>query len=284
MTPNLLDLPEIPDTAADPNGLHLTAVSVTLGRVSIVRDMSVTAAAGEMLAIVGPSGSGKTTLLKAMTGELPYTGSIFLGRAEVAAMSPQDQAVARGVLPQSSLLSFPLTVSEVIGLGILDRRPGRTARLRRIADALAQVGLPGFERRNYQDLSGGEQQRVQLARVLCQVWEPTTPSGSPRWLFLDEPVSSLDIKHQYQIMALAKDYAQRGGGVVAVMHDLNLTACFADKVLVMKAGQKVRHGKLEEVMSAKVLSPAFEMPLEVTQAPNGLLRVVPHFSDGFQNA
>lgn len=255
--------------------LCLAGVRVVFGSTRIVKDMSFAATAGELLAIIGPSGSGKTTLLKAITGERPYSGSIRLAGNEIAGLPAEHQAEMRGVLPQASQLSFPLTVSEVIGLGILVRRQSRMVRNLRIAEALSKVGLPGFEGRHYQDLSGGEQQRVQLARVLCQVWEPASPDGTPRWLFLDEPVSSLDIKHQYQIMALAKDYARRGGGVVAVMHDLNLTATFADKVLVMKEGEKIRHGLLNDVYSIDVLSNAFDMPLEIAVTPAGVLRVTP---------
>ncbi|WP_209011156.1 heme ABC transporter ATP-binding protein [Labrenzia sp. PHM005] len=258
--------------------LDVSNVSVSLGRTQIVNDMSLTACAGELLAIIGPSGSGKTTLLKAITGERGYTGSLSLDGTEISSTTPEAQALVRGVLPQASHLSFPLTVSEVIGLGILDRSAGRADRAQRIKEALTKVGLPGFDGRTYQDLSGGEQQRVQLARVLCQVWDPVAPDGTPRWLFLDEPVSSLDIKHQYQIMQLARDYAKSGGGVVAVMHDLNLTSAFADKVLVMKSGIKVRHGVLKEVFSSDILSPAFEMPLEISNTGQGLIRVMPTFS------
>jgi iron complex transport system ATP-binding protein len=266
------------NVAAHVKSLDVRDVKVTLGSSCIVNDMSFSAHAGELLAIIGPSGSGKTTLLKAITGERPYSGSIQLGGYEIASLSPEAQALARGVLPQASHLSFPLTVSEVIGLGILDRRQGRLARAHRIAEALALVGLPGFEGRKYQDLSGGEQQRSQLTRVLCQVWDPIAANGTPRWLFLDEPVSSLDIKHQYQIMKLAKDYSRRGGGVVAVLHDLNLTAAFADKILVMKNGAKVQHGLLENVFLEKTLTPTFEMPLAVTRDDENGLRVVPRFS------
>ncbi|WP_420414968.1 heme ABC transporter ATP-binding protein [Roseibium sp.] len=258
--------------------LDVSKVGVTLGRTQIVKDMSFSAQAGELLAIIGPSGSGKTTLLKAITGERGYTGRLALDGTEISSTTPEAQALVRGVLPQASQLSFPLTVSEVIGLGILERNAGRAARLLRIKEALAKVGLPGFDGRTYQDLSGGEQQRVQLARVLCQVWDPVAPDGTPRWLFLDEPVSSLDIKHQYQIMQLARDYAKSGGGVVAVMHDLNLTSAFADKVLIMKSGTKIRHGVLKEVFSSDILSPAFEMPLEFSSTGQGLIRVTPTFS------
>ncbi|MEL6532424.1 MAG: iron ABC transporter, partial [Pseudomonadota bacterium] len=109
-------------------------------------------------------------------------------------------------------------------------------------------------------------QRVQLARVLCQVWEPTF-DGRPRWLFLDEPVSSLDIAHQLDVMAIAQDFARGGGGVVAVMHDLNLTAMFADKIAVMHQGRLVADGTPQEVMTDATLSRVYGCDLSVNQSP-----------------
>ncbi|UES54567.1 heme ABC transporter ATP-binding protein [Roseibium aggregatum] len=266
-------------TALRPD-LVVEQVSVSAGKTRIVQDLSFHAKAGEVLAIIGPSGSGKTTLMKAMTGELPYSGGITLAGLEVGGLSPEVLAAMRGVLPQASQISFPLNVAEVVGLGLTSSRRERAFRARRIAEALAKVGLSGFEGRSYQELSGGEQQRVQLARVLCQVWDPLPQEGLPHWLFLDEPVSSLDIKHQVQIMQLAADYAKRGGGVVAVMHDLNLTAAFADRVLVMQGGRRLAFGARDEVMQAELLSKAYDFPLEILTRPGGGRPVIVPMDNG----
>ncbi|WP_298821994.1 heme ABC transporter ATP-binding protein [uncultured Roseibium sp.] len=249
--------------------LLISGVGVNAGRIEIVKEVSFSAVAGEVLAIIGPSGSGKTTLMRAMTGESAYRGSIELAGRQVRELGPGAQADLRGVLPQNSQISFPLNVTEVVSLGFLGHRPERVDRGPRVKEALAKVGLNGFEGRIYQDLSGGEQQRVQLARVLVQVWDPVPMDGPAHWLFLDEPVSSLDIKHQYQIMQLARDYADSGGGVVTVMHDLNLTLAFADKVLVMKDGYGLAFGRREEVMTAELLSTAYDFPLKMTANENG---------------
>ncbi|MEQ8372173.1 MAG: heme ABC transporter ATP-binding protein [Roseibium aggregatum] len=266
-------------TALAPD-LVVDQVSVSAGKTRIVQDLSFHAKAGEVLAIIGPSGSGKTTLMKAMTGELPYSGGITLAGLEVGGLSPEVLAAMRGVLPQASQISFPLNVAEVVGLGLTSSRRERSFRARRIAEALAKVGLSGFEGRSYQELSGGEQQRVQLARVLCQVWDPLPQEGLPHWLFLDEPVSSLDIKHQVQIMQLAAGYAKRGGGVVAVMHDLNLTAAFADRVLVMQGGRRLAFGTRDEVMQAELLSKAYDFPLEILTRPGGGRPVIVPMDNG----
>jgi len=255
--------------------LVVDGLGVTAGKVPIVRDLTFKATAGEVLAIIGPSGSGKTTLMRAMTGEMAYHGTVSLGGLEVSGLASEILAALRGVLPQASQISFPLNVAEVVGLGLTDRPRERRARARRVAEALGRVGLTGLEARTYQDLSGGEQQRAQLARVLCQVWEPLQPDGAPRWLFLDEPVSSLDIKHQYQIMRLARDYAKSGGGVVAVLHDLNLTTAFADRVLVMREGERLAFGPRDEVMAPELLSGAYDFPLQLLEAKGSRPVIVP---------
>ena len=192
-------------------------VGVALSGKRIVSDVDFEIRPGEMAAIVGPNGSGKTTFLKALSGDLPYRGSISLNGRELSTLKPWAAAAMRAVLPQATALSFPFTVREVVKLGLLGGRSGALAgEQERLPErALARVDLDGFGGRFYQELSGGEQQRVQLARVLCQVWAPVL-EGRPRYLFLDEPVSSLDIKHQLIIMNIAREFARRGGGVVAV--------------------------------------------------------------------
>src|SRR5690606_25644727 len=129
-------------------------------------------------------------------------------------------------------------------------------------EALAAVDLDGFGGRFYGELSGGEQQRVQLARVLCQVWVPVL-DGVPRYLFLDEPVSSLDIKHQLMIMDVARAYANAGGGVIAVLHDLNLTAIHADQVVALRDGAVMARGTPAAVIKDEVLAQVFDAPLRV---------------------
>ena len=146
--------------------------------------------------------------------------------------------------------------------------------------ALARVDLDGFAGRFYQELSGGEQQRVQLARVLCQVWAPVL-DGRPRYLLLDEPVSSLDIRHQLMIMNVARDFARRGGGVVAILHDLNLTAMYADRVHVMHRGRLAAAGTPSEVLSDEMIAKVFECRLKVGALPaKGMPFVLPQ-SAGF---
>ena len=243
-------------------------VSVDIAGKRIVAGVDFAARPGEIAAIVGPNGSGKTTFLKALSGELAYTGYVALNGRDLSAMKPVEIATQRAVLPQVTTLSFPFTVREVVKLGLVGGRsgvlPGEDARLPE--RALARVDLDGFAGRFYQELSGGEQQRVQLARVLCQVWAPVLDS-KPRYLFLDEPVSSLDIKHQLIIMNIARDFARRGGGVVAILHDLNLTAMFADRIFVMHRGRLAATGSPQDVLSDDLIEKVFDCRLRVGVLP-----------------
>ncbi|MGX7873261.1 heme ABC transporter ATP-binding protein [Mesorhizobium sp. ORM6] len=243
-------------------------VSVAIAGKRIVSAVDFGARPGEVAAIVGPNGSGKTTFLNALSGELAYNGRITLNGRDLLAMKPVEIAVQRAVLPQATTLSFPFTVREVVKLGLVGGRsgvlPGEDGRLPE--RALARVDLDGFAGRFYQELSGGEQQRVQLARVLCQVWAPVL-DGKPRYLFLDEPVSSLDIKHQLIIMNIARDFARRGGGVVAVLHDLNLTAMYADRIFVMHRGRLAATGSPRDVLSDDLIEKVFDCRLRVGVLP-----------------
>ncbi|MEM8577256.1 MAG: heme ABC transporter ATP-binding protein [Pseudomonadota bacterium] len=251
-------------------------ISVRVGRKQILHDIHFTAAPGAVTAIVGPNGSGKSTLLKAMTGDIGYDGTVHLGGDDVARMHAWQLAARRAVLPQASALAFPFTVIEVVRIGL--QSGVDAAQDTRALEALDRVGLAHYAHRFYQELSGGEQQRAQLARVLAQVWEPVR-DGVPRWLLLDEPVSALDIAHQLEVMHLARDYAAQGGGVVAVMHDLNLTAMFADQVAVLKDGAVLAAGPVEEVFTDDTLGTAYGCQIRVSAAPSASVPfILPHMA------
>ncbi len=258
--------------------LRAEIVTVDIGDTRILSDIDLTARPGAVTAIVGPNGSGKTTLLRALTGEIAVRGQLTLDDVRISPRNAAALAVRRGVLPQASRLAFPFTVLEVVRIGHLAgrfaNRPDLPLR------ALDRVGLRQMTDRFYQDLSGGEQQRVQLARVLAQIWEPVGQDG-PNWLFLDEPVSSLDIGQQLAVMRIAREFAMQGGGVLAVMHDLNLTAMFADQVVMMQAGQVVTSGSAKEVITSITLSQVYGCNLLAsTPPPGGVPYILPQAAGG----
>lgn len=250
-------------------------ISVTLSGRTVVRDLSFRALPGQVTAIIGPNGSGKTTTMKAMSGERKCGGAIRFNGRDLRSIRSRELALRRAVLAQSISLGFPFLVREVLEMGVIAgdvQHAGEADRV--MARALDAVDLRGFESRVATRLSGGEQARLHMARVLCQIPEPVS-GGEPHWLLLDEPVASLDIRHQLTIIRLARDFAARGGGVVAVMHDLNLTAMFADHVVMLKGGRLHGVGAPGEVFNEAALEAVYGCRLSVVREPGtGLIRVL----------
>lgn len=234
--------------------LDLLHVIVQLGRRSVLQDVSLSVRAGQLLAICGANGAGKSTLLKAVLGEVPATGTVRLNGCDIARTRPASLSPLRAVLPQDTEVAFGFTLGEIVRMG---REAGDFLTWPDVdALALAAVGLQGREADDFRTLSGGERQRGHLARALAQVWQPAGPNG-PRWLMLDEPVASLDLGHQLQVMRLARSYADAGGGVIAIMHDLNLSAMFADRMAFLIDGRLASIGTPSEVMQPGLLEAAY---------------------------
>lgn len=248
--------------------LEVAELSLSLSGRRLLHEIGFSARPGQITAIIGPNGSGKTTLLRALTGEvpaLPLPGlRLSLNGHDIARTKPRILAQFRAVLAQSTQVAFPYTAAEIVRLGLDAGSGGAAPDL--IDRLLAEVDLPGAGGRPYHQFSGGEQARVQLARVLAQARQPVTPEG-PGWLFLDEPVASLDIGHQLMVMRIARSFADAGGGVVMVLHDLNLTAMVADQVLLMHAGRLLAQGRVDQVLTDALLGQAFGCPIRVGRAP-----------------
>jgi iron complex transport system ATP-binding protein len=254
--------------------IKLQSVSVDLGGRRVVDDVSFEAMPGRLTAIIGPNGSGKTTTLRAISGDRRHVGEISINGRSLARLAVGEQARLRGVMSQSIQLGFPFTVREVLEMGVVAGEVHSHEEADRlIAERLAAVDLTGFENRSALALSGGEQSRMHMARVLCQIGSPEI-DGQPRWLLLDEPVASLDVKHQLALMRTARDFARSGGGVIAVMHDLNLTALFADHVLMLRRGRLVAEGAPADVFKEDILEAVYGCALSV-RVEGGRLRIFP---------
>ncbi|WP_430307014.1 heme ABC transporter ATP-binding protein [Rhizobium sp. 0TCS1.26] len=245
------------------------AHSVTVERRGqrLLDDVSVTLQPGAMTAVIGPNGAGKSTLMKVLSGELsPSRGSVTYHDVDVRLQDARALSAKRAVLPQASELAFPFTVLEVVRMGAVAQGaadPSTSARM-----ALARVGLTGFERRPFPTLSGGEQQRVQFARALAQVPQPVK-NGMPMGLLLDEPTSSLDLSHQIAVLEIAKTFARQGGIVLAILHDLNLVAEFADRIVVLEKGRVVAQGSCAESLNDAMVMQVYKISGAVGRTPVG---------------
>lgn len=253
----------VPPRVVPAGSAALTATGLGL-RVDgrwLLRDVDIALMAGQVLAVIGPNGAGKSTLLALLAGDLPpTTGTVRLAELPVRRAHPIDLARRRAVLPQQPRLSFPFTVTETIGMG---RAPWAGTEAededeRHVDEALTVTDMAAFARRRYPTLSGGEQARASLARVLAQ------DTGV---LLLDEPTAALDLRHQEQVMAVARARAAAGVAVLAVLHDINLAAAHADQIAVLHEGRLAALGQAEDVLTEALLEHVYQVPIDVFAHP-----------------
>jgi len=230
---------------------------------------------GRVTALLGPNGAGKSTLLKLFAGELtPASGTIDFGGTPLPQWNPRELAQRRAVLPQESHLAFAFPVREVVMMGRFPHLHGsESPHDREIGDAaLARLELTALADRPYPALSGGEKQRVQLARVLAQIWEQ--PANGHRYLLLDEPTAGLDLAHQHATLRAAQEWARAGAVVLAVLHDLNLAMTYADDAWVLDQGRLSATGPIEEVLQAPLIERVFQVSAKLLPRPGSLRPVI----------
>lgn len=221
---------------------------------------------GEMLALLGPNGAGKSSLLKLVSYEKHHHYNITL-HGETLNRWP-DRARARhvGVLRQASQLTFPFTSKEVVALGLTPLSVSRIAGQGIVRQAMERCNCAQFADRLYTTLSGGEQQRVQLSRVLVQV----SQAEKPPLLLLDEPTSAQDLQQQHLILSLAKELCREEGyGVIAVLHDLNHALRYCDKVAVLENGKLVAHSSPQQALSKELINSVWQYDPGIARTAEG---------------
>ena len=241
--------------------LRAESIEVRVGAKVLIEDMSLTLAAGEFLAVIGLNGAGKSTLLGALAGDRPLAkGRVLLDGKPLSQWSKTALAHRRAVLPQQSGVAFDFTGQQIASLGLLAHRDRLSERqIHALAEqALAETEALAFADRPYTVLSGGERQRVQLARVLAQC--DADPANRP-FLLLDEPIAGLDLAHQHAALASARRRTDRGLGVLAVLHDLNMAARYADRVAIVEKGRLTALGPTGTTLDPATLSAVFITPI-----------------------
>ena len=230
-------------------------VSVKLAGRRVLSDISLSLSSGHLVALVGPNGAGKTTLLRALAGLVPSDGAIHVGGAALPSLSLRERARRFAYLPQGHMVHWPLPARDIVALGRYPHGATDPARLtpgdsEAMLRAMQATDVMEFAARRVTELSGGERSRVALARVLAV---------EAAVILADEPTSSLDPRHQIDVMKTLRIAADRGTLVMVVTHDLGLAARFADTVLVLSGGRLVSQGPPAEALSEQVMGEVFRI-------------------------
>jgi len=240
----------------------LRGVGYRIGTAAILDDVTLDIAYGRVLALVGPNGAGKSSLLGVLTGDArPSTGAVTLDGRPLGQWSARELARTRAVLLQANHVAFSFTAADVVEMG---RAPWIGTDLadadeQLIADAMARADVAHLGRRAYPSLSGGEKARVSLARVLAQ---------DTRIVMLDEPTAALDLRHQEDVLRIARDLAAEGRAVVVVLHDLSLAAAYADAVAIIAGGRLVALGEPADVLTEERIADVYGTPVRVLADPD----------------
>lgn len=221
---------------------------------------------GTLTAIVGPNGAGKTTLLNTLSDNCSVDdGHVILNGKPLAQWRPRLRAQQLALLPQYSVLTFPFAAADVVAMG---RYPHGTTHLHNIEiihTVIRTLDCQQVARRIYPKLSIGEKQRIQLARVLCQIWEPAP--FPYRYLLLDEPTAGLDLAHQHVLFDCLQQLKTTGVGIAVVLHDLNMALQYADEVALLDNGELITHGPTRDVISAPNIEHYFNVHALITNEP-----------------
>ena len=250
--------------------LVVSGLSVNKSGKAIVSDVSFTAPAGLVTGLVGPNGAGKSTLLSAILGLVPANGTAQFEGHNLPAMPRRDRARMVAFVEQSASTEERLTVRDVVALGRIPHEPAWQSGpdpidAAIVDDALAETGMTPFATRRFDTLSGGEQQRVHLARALAQ---------QPRLLLLDEPTSHLDIRAQLQLLTLLRHKAAKGMTVLLALHDLNLAARFCDHLVVLSSGRLVAEGAPRAVLTPDLLASVYGVAARLVADPGSSQPVI----------
>ncbi|MHC9085129.1 heme ABC transporter ATP-binding protein [Luteimonas sp. RIT-PG2_3] len=239
--------------------LRLHRISLLIGGHPLVNDISLDFAGSGLTALVGPNGAGKSTLLGIAAGDtLPTSGEVSLAGKPMAAWRARALARERAVMPQDHAVRFAFSVAEVVAMGRLPHTPDPVKDEAIVEQALAASDITRLADRNVQTLSGGESARTAFSRVLTQ---------QTRLILLDEPTAALDMHHQETTLRRLRELADAGACIIVVLHDLNLAAAYADRIVMLESGRVVADGAPREVLTEEIISRVYRQSVHIIEHP-----------------
>ncbi len=259
--------------------LALRNVTYRAGRAMLLDRASLEVEPGAITVVMGPNGAGKSTALAVLAGDLrPASGEALLDGVPISAFTPTSLARRRAVLTQSQSIEFPITAYEIVSLGLLPGRWSEAERMLALAESFAAADAAHLAARSYPTLSGGERQRVQFARALAQLWRPReecAATGHARYLLLDEPTASLDLKHQVTTLDHCRGLAAAGVGVLCILHDPALARRYADRAVLMAGGRVLASGAAKDVLQPAAIARVFDIDEPHARAALGMAAAEP---------
>jgi len=246
--------------------LKVNQLDVSLQSKQILFNIDFEINPGRFISVLGPNGAGKSTLLKSLSGDINSAKSVVMLEGKLLKeYSPKELANLRSVMPQSIQLDFPFLVSEIIEMSLINNI-AHHARAKYVKQALEVFDVNHLHDRNYLTLSGGEQQRVQLARVIAQI--TLNKDNEPRYLFLDVCTANLDLAHQHQVFEVVSKIAKENNiAVISVLHDLNLAAQYSDELVLMQEGRIISQDTVVKVLTAEQITKVYGYPVQIIQHP-----------------
>lgn len=246
--------------------LRFENVSVSRGRRNIFSGISGQCEQGKLVALVGENGAGKSTLLHALSGDLACEGDIALHGRELKFWTMEELATQRAVLTQHHSNAFAFGIPEIIAMGRHLFTESRAQCHKRVQQYIKLLSLEHLLDRTTQQLSGGELQRVHMAKCLAQL-DAFAPGSSNKLMLLDEPTSALDLRHQHRLLQLVRTFVDDGNTAIVAIHDLNLAALYADHVLILHEGKLHAHGNPDSVFTESTLGQVYQTPMHISEHP-----------------
>ena len=255
------------------NNLSYCYVSGSTGRVELLSDINLEVSPAKFFTVFGPNGAGKTTLFRLLAAELkPFGGQVFYYGEKVDQIDNRKRAQQLAVLSQQYALEFDFWVDEVISLGRLPHTTCADRNRDIVEQVMELLEITHLQDRKYPALSGGEKQRVQLARVLAQIYDDNDFTG--KCLLLDEPTSALDLLHQHNLLSLLNQLKQKGLTIIAIIHDLQLVNEYADQVLMLKNGKNIFAGSVQDGLNEARIKQVYNVDIEIFYHPGSNRRVL----------